>query len=61
MRRIKLHCRKTKEAEQKQQQLYTQYNNVKLVQFPMFGESGTYIWEVSEPIVNNKTESDEQI
>lgn len=36
-----------KEAERYQDRLYSQYDSVKLVQFPRFGEEGAYSWEVS--------------
>jgi hypothetical protein len=33
-------------AERYQQRLYGIYNRVVLIQFPRFGESGEYTWEV---------------
>lgn len=33
-------------AERYQNRLYSQYASVRLVRSPMFGESGTYAWQV---------------
>lgn len=35
-----------KEAERYQSRLYNEWDYVKLVQFPIFGESGKYVWHV---------------
>lgn len=34
------------EAENYQNELYDQYNHVRLVRFPHFSEDGIYAWEV---------------
>ncbi len=39
-----------KAAERFQSRLYDQYNYVRLIDFPLFGEAGVYIWEVKMKI-----------
>lgn len=34
------------QAEAYQNRLYSQYDHVRLVRFPRFGEAGQYVWEV---------------
>ncbi len=35
-----------RQAENYQNRLYGKFDHVRLVKFPMFGESGIYVWEV---------------
>lgn len=35
-----------KKAENFQNSLYSKYESVKLIRWPIFSEQGTYIWEV---------------
>lgn len=37
-----------KQAERFQNSLYSKYNRVRLVSFPVCSENGTYKWEVSQ-------------
>lgn len=38
------------QAEKYQEKLYLQYNAVRCVKSPPFGEEGIYAWECSDPI-----------
>lgn len=46
MQKLSKECKTLKQAERYQNQLYTKYDYVKLIQWPRFGEKGNYIWEV---------------
>lgn len=39
-------CKSIKDAERFQNSLYSKYETVKLIQFPVTNENGTYVWHV---------------
>lgn len=47
MKTIKKAFKTMKQAERYQQALYNKYNKVELVSFPLYWESGFYIWQVA--------------
>ena len=40
-------CKSIKDAERFQNSLYSKYETVKLIQFPVTNENGTYVWYVT--------------
>lgn len=46
MKLISKHFSSLKEAEKYQSKLVNEWDCVRLVQFPIFGESGKYVWHV---------------
>ena len=46
MRVIAKNFENLKQAERHQNKLYGEYEMVRLIRSPHFGESGTYVWEV---------------
>lgn len=46
MKKITKHFDTLAQAERYQNRLYDKYDHVRLIDFPRFSESGTYIWEV---------------
>lgn len=46
MRRISKHCKTLQSAERHHRRLLNRHPTVRLLQCPLFGEAGTYIWLV---------------
>lgn len=46
--RIDKYCDTLKQAEDFQDDLYDEYESVRLIGFPSFSESGLYVWTVKE-------------
>ena len=46
MKEIRKFYSNLKQAERYQNSLYNKYNEVQLVDFPRFSESGVYVWNV---------------
>ena len=46
MKTIRKAFKTMKQAERYQQALCNRYNHVELVSFPIYWQSGTYIWQV---------------
>ena len=47
MKQIAKAFKTMKQAERYQQALYNKYSKVELVSFPLYWQSGTYIWVVA--------------
>jgi hypothetical protein len=48
MKAINKYLETMKQAERYQNRLYSQYDTVRLVDFPVLSENGVYKWQVSE-------------
>ena len=47
MKQITKYFKTMKQAERYQNALYKKYNHVELISFPIYWESGAYIWEIA--------------
>lgn len=47
MHEIRKYCKSLKQAERKQNELYSKFPHVELITFPQFSDEGIYVWRVS--------------